>query len=75
MRTLSLLPEFALPYLLFGITVVALFSITRLLGGSTLSAVVLAAMLPGAQESRDWVDPDFVSELRQKSHKPRSESS
>ena len=37
-RTVSLLPEFALPYLRFGITVIALFLIARLLVGGTLSA-------------------------------------
>jgi len=43
-RTVSLLPELALPYLRFSITVIALFLIARLLAGSTLSAA--APMLP-----------------------------
>jgi hypothetical protein len=37
-RTVSLLPEFALPYLRFGITVISLFLVARLLGGATLAA-------------------------------------
>src|ERR1017187_2417043 len=37
-RTVSLLPEFALPYLRFGVSVVALFLIARLLEGRTLRA-------------------------------------
>ena len=37
-RTVSLLPQFALPHLRFGITVIALFLIARLLRGHTLSA-------------------------------------
>lgn len=41
-RTVSLPPDFALPYLRFGITVIALFLIVRLLGGSILSAAVAA---------------------------------
>jgi Domain of unknown function (DUF6431) len=51
-RTLSLLPEFALPYLRFGIRVIALFLIARLLGGSTLNAASVAAMLPGMPYQR-----------------------
>jgi hypothetical protein len=42
-RTVSLLPEFALPYLRFGITVIALFLIARLLVGGTLGAAGVAA--------------------------------
>ena len=34
-RTVSLLPSFALPYLRFGITVIALFLVARLLQGAT----------------------------------------
>ena len=37
-RTVSLLPEFALPYLRFSIAVVALFLLARLLHGQTLKA-------------------------------------
>ena len=56
-RTISLLPEFALPYLRFSVTVIALFLIARLLGGSTLGAAAIAAMLPGMpyQRGQFWV--------------------
>src|SRR5438552_7075677 len=56
-RTVSLLPEFALPYLRFSITVIALFLVARLLTGSTLSAAGVAAMLPGMpyQRGQFWV--------------------
>jgi hypothetical protein len=37
-RTVSLLPEFALPYLRFGIVVIALFLVARLLLGLTLKS-------------------------------------
>jgi hypothetical protein len=42
-RTVSLLPQFALPYLRFGITVISLFLVSRLLQGLTLAAAALAA--------------------------------
>ena len=42
-RTVSLLPEFALPYLRFGITVISLFLVAHLLRGLTLAAAALAA--------------------------------
>jgi transposase-like protein len=42
-RTVSLLPEFALPYLRFGIMVVSLFLVARLLHGATLAAAAVAA--------------------------------
>ena len=42
-RTVSLLPEFALPYLRFGITVISLFLVARLLGGATLAAAAAKA--------------------------------
>ena len=56
-RTVSLLPEFVLPYLRFSITVVALFLIARLLRGSTLSVAAMAAMLPDMpyQRGQFWV--------------------
>ena len=56
-RTVSLLPGFALPYLRFGISVIALFLIARLLGGSTLSAAAVAATLPSMpyQRGQFWV--------------------
>jgi len=37
-RTVSLLPEFALPYLRFGVVVIALFLVARFLLGLTLKA-------------------------------------
>lgn len=56
-RTVSLLPEFTAPYLRFGITVIALFLIARLLGSSTLGAAAVAAMLPGMpyQRGQFWI--------------------
>ena len=42
-RTVSLLPEFALPYLRFSIPVVALFLVARLRQGATLTAAAVAA--------------------------------
>lgn len=42
-RTVSLLPEFALPYLRFGITVISRFLTARLLEGATLKAAAAAA--------------------------------
>jgi Domain of unknown function (DUF6431) len=42
-RTVSLLPEFALPWLRFSITVISLFLVARLLQGFTLAAAALAA--------------------------------
>ena len=44
-RTVSLLPEFALPYLRFGIVVIALFLVARLLLGLTLKAAAESAKL------------------------------
>ena len=44
-RTVSLLPEFALPYLRFGIVVIALFLVARILLGLTLKAAAEAAKL------------------------------
>jgi hypothetical protein len=42
-RTVSLLPEFALPWLRFSLTVISLFLAARLLHGLTLAAAALAA--------------------------------
>src|SRR5258708_6797820 len=42
-RTVSLLPEFALPWLRFSISVIALFLVARLLNGVTLMAAAQAA--------------------------------
>ncbi len=56
-RTVSLLPEFALPYLRFSIAVIALFLIARLLGGNSLRTAAVAATLPGMpyQRGQFWV--------------------
>lgn len=56
-RTVSLLPEFALPYLRFSISVLSLFLVARLLQGATLAAAALAAS-PAAmtyQRGQFWV--------------------
>jgi Domain of unknown function (DUF6431) len=42
-RTVSLLPEFALPYLRFSVAVIAAFLLARLLEGRTLVAAAVAA--------------------------------
>ena len=42
-RTVSLLPEFALPYLRSSVIVIALFLIARLLGGQTIEAAARTA--------------------------------
>jgi Domain of unknown function (DUF6431) len=56
-RTVSLLPEFASPYLRFSITVVALFLIARLLGGATLTAAAAKAAQTAMpyQRGQFWV--------------------
>jgi transposase-like protein len=56
-RTVSLLPEFTLPYLRFGIAVIALFLIARMLFGHTLGAAAVAATLPSMpyQRGQFWV--------------------
>ena len=56
-RTVSLLPEFALPYLRFGIVVIALFLVARLLLGLTLEAAAEAANLAlmPYQRGQFWV--------------------
>ena len=56
-RTVSLLPEFALPYLRFSITVISLFLVARLLQGATLAAASAKAA-QGAmpyQRGQFWV--------------------
>ena len=45
-RTVSLLPEFALPYLRFSVSVISLFLVARLLDGHTLQAACAAAAQP-----------------------------
>jgi hypothetical protein len=56
-RTVSLLPEFALPYLRFGVLVIALFLFTRLLLGLTLKAAGEAAKLAAMpyQRGQFWL--------------------
>ncbi len=55
-RTVSLLPEFALPRLRFSVSVIALFLVARLLSGLTLVAAARAAA-PGMpyQRGQFWV--------------------
>jgi hypothetical protein len=56
-RTVSLLPEFALPYLRFSIPVISLFLAARLLEGRTLKAAVAAAGQPDMpyQRGQFWI--------------------
>jgi len=56
-RTVSLLPEFALPYLRFGITVISLFLVARLFQGATLTAAAVAAAQAAMpyQRGQFWV--------------------
>ena len=56
-RTVSLLPQFALPYLRFSVTVIALFLTARLLEGGTLVAAAALAGLPNMpyQRGQFWV--------------------
>jgi len=56
-RTVSLLPEFALPWLRFSIAVIALFLVARLLNGLTLTAAALAAGLMSMpyQRGQFWI--------------------
>ena len=56
-RTVSLLPQFVLPYLRFSILVISLFLIARLLNGCTLEAAAQAAAQPGMpyQRGQFWV--------------------
>jgi Domain of unknown function (DUF6431) len=51
-RTVSLLPQFALPFLRFSIPVIALFLIARLLNGCTLKAAAQAAAQPAMPYQR-----------------------
>lgn len=51
-RTVSLLPEFALPWLRFSITVISVFLVARLLRGLTLAAAALAASQPAMPYQR-----------------------
>lgn len=56
-RTVSLLPEFALPYLRFSISLLSLFLIARLLQGATLAAAATKAGQPAMpyQRGQFWV--------------------
>ena len=55
-RTVSLLPEFVLPYLRSSLTVIALFLITRLLRGQTLQSAAATAPPPMPyQRGQFWV--------------------
>ena len=51
-RTVSLLPQFALPFLRFSIPVISLFLIARLLNGGTLKASAQAAAQPAMPYQR-----------------------
>ncbi len=56
-RTVSLLPPFALPYLRFSVSLIALFLVARLLRGHTLKAAARAAWQPGMpyQRAQFWI--------------------
>jgi hypothetical protein len=56
-RTVSLLPQFAAPYLRFSILVISLFLIARLLHGGTLEAAAQTAAQPDMpyQRGQFWV--------------------
>jgi Domain of unknown function (DUF6431) len=56
-RTVSLLPEFALPYLRFSVSIISLFLIARLLQGATLAAAAIVAAQPAMpyQRGQFWV--------------------
>jgi transposase-like protein len=53
-RTVSLLPEFVLPYLRSSLTVIALFLIARLFRGQTLQSAAQTAPMP-YQRGQFWV--------------------
>jgi len=55
-RTVSLLPEFILPYLRSSLMVIALFLIARLLGGQTIEAAARSAPSPMPyQRGQFWI--------------------
>lgn len=56
-RTVSLLPQYALPWLRFSVSVIALFLVARLLSGLTLVAAARAAAHAGMpyQRGQFWV--------------------
>jgi len=56
-RTVSLLPQFALPWLRFSLTVISLFLVARLLQGLTLAAAAIVAgqaVMP-CQRGQFWI--------------------
>lgn len=57
LRTVSLLPEFALPYLRFSVAVIGLFLMTRLRNGETLTIAARTAGLPDMpyQRGQQWI--------------------
>jgi transposase-like protein len=56
-RTVSLLPDFALPWLRFSLTVISLFLVARLLQGRTLAAAAQAAQQTAMpyQRGQFWI--------------------
>jgi hypothetical protein len=56
-RTVSMLPEFTLPYLRFSVSVISLFLVARLLDGRTLQASGVAAAQPAMpyQRGQFWI--------------------
>ena len=56
-RTVSLLPQFVLPYLRFSLSLIAAFLVVRLLEGRTLSAAATAAQQPNMpyQRGQFWL--------------------
>lgn len=56
-RTVSLLPEFALPYLRFSVSVISLFLVARLLAGRTLREAAGVAAQPSMpyQRGQFWI--------------------
>jgi hypothetical protein len=56
-RTVSLLPEFALPYLRFSISIISLLLVARLLEGCTVKAAADAASQPNMpyQRGQFWI--------------------
>ena len=54
-RTVSLLPEFILPYLRSSLIVIALFLVTRLLAGQTIEAAAAAPPAMPYQRGQFWI--------------------
>lgn len=68
-RTVSLLPEFALPFLRFGIVVIALFLVARLVFDLTLKAAAESAKLAAMPYQRGQF---WVRRFRQQAEKLRA---